>query len=320
MQMMSFYELSRVQPFHFSGRMIRSFAKQCLRYGGTRQLGSFGKNRNLSSHVLGFSTVIMSGYAAYTIADPTNVFALRQANAETSILLQKSDSFVQYASKIASQVGVRSAENLEIRLSQQNAGASLGTNLKKACIILPLDLYTAFHSSLSDSVDTDLPSPAELDFVIAHESAHIADSHMVISRVAFPISLFGAYSIMGKIPNKWVAAMVGCATLLLTNIFVSRQIEYRADAIAAKAGYGYGGVVLFKRSQVRNCRVRELTKSRMITKRGDYLGDIMHPLLTSRIKRLLAQSYMPHIQPASSALIFEVVRSCQNDGALAFTQ
>ncbi|CCI42700.1 unnamed protein product [Albugo candida] len=301
--------------------MIRSFAKRCLSYGGTRQLGCFGKNRNLSSHVLGFSTVIMSGYAAYTIADPTNVFALRQANAETSILLQQSDSFVQYASKIASQVGVRSAENLEIRLSQQNAGASLGTNLKKkACIILPLDLYTAFHSNSSDSVDTDLPSPAELDFVIAHESAHIADNHMVISRAAFPISLFGAYSFMSKIPNKWVAAMVGCGTLLLTNIFVSRQIEYRADAIAAKAGYGHGGVVLFKRSQVRNCRVRELTKSRMITKRGDYLGDIMHPLLTSRIKRLLAQSCMPHIQPASSALIFEVVRSCQHDGALAFTQ
>nr|CCA14522.1 metalloprotease family M48X putative [Albugo laibachii Nc14] len=214
----------------------------------------------------------MSGYAAYTIAEPTNVFMLRQANAETSVLLQNSDPFVQYASKIASQVGIRFAGSLEFRLSEQNAGTSLGINLTKACIIVPLELYTAYHSNESDRSNADLPSLAEIDFVIAHECAHIADNHMIISRAAFPISLFGAYSLISKISNKWLAAIAGCATLLLTNVCVSRQIEYRADAIVAKAGFGPGGVQFFKRSQVRNCEVRELTKSPMITESGDYLG------------------------------------------------
>lgn len=236
------------------------------------------------------SALAMYAFSSYPIAEPTSNFSLSLAQGTDSVELERQDPFAINVRSVAARVGVKDPERLSIRIGDETSGASLGANAtirrRGACIILPSELYEAFHATPAMREQYDIPSKDEINFVLAHESAHIAKNHSVVSGTFLPLSMLGCCYMIKKIPNKLVATVAGVATLVGGNTLLSWRIEHEADHVAAEHGYARGGIHCFERKLSRNCELRTLLQTKMITERGNYLGDTAHPLLTWRIHHL----------------------------------
>ncbi|TYZ67305.1 hypothetical protein PybrP1_003831, partial [[Pythium] brassicae (nom. inval.)] len=232
----------------------------------------------------------MYAFSSYPIAEPTSDFSLSLAQGADSIELDRRDPFAANVRAVAARIGVKDPERLSIRVGEQTNGASLGTNAtigqRGACVILPAELYDAFHATPAQRQRFDLPDRDEIDFVLAHESAHIAKNHLLLSGAFLPVSLMSTCWLIKKVPNKLVATVAGTIALVGSNMLLSWRIEHEADHVAAAHGYARGGIHCFERKLSRNCEMRSALRSRLITKEGNYLGDAAHPLLTSRIQHL----------------------------------
>jgi|UniRef100_K3XA10 hypothetical protein len=243
-----------------------------------------------SRRFIGASALAMYAFSSYPIAEPTSDFSLSLAQGSDSVELDRRDPFAINVRNVAAHVGVKNPERLSIRVGEETAGASMGANVtigrRGACIILPVELYEAFHATPAIRKKYDLPGKDEINFVLAHESAHIAKNHSVISGTFLPLSMVTCCYLIKKIPNKVLASAFGCLALVGGNTFLSWRIEHEADHVAAERGYAHGGINCFERKLSRNCELRTLLNTHMITKQGNYLGDTAHPLLTSRIHHL----------------------------------
>ncbi|OWZ21047.1 Metalloprotease [Phytophthora megakarya] len=235
-------------------------------------------------------SLILYGYASYPIAVPTSSQSLRLAKGLDAHELDCKDSFAVYVKNIAIRVGVKNPELISIRVGEQSTSASMGTNLTinrfGACIVLPMELYDAFYTPLQLHDTYNIPKRDEIDFVLAHESAHIVKNHSIFTGAFLPASLIGIGVTIHKIPNKLIAGIVGVLGIVGGNLYLSWNLEHEADRVAAESGFAIGGINCFQRKLSRNCALRSVLKTWMITEKGNYLGDITHPLLTSRIERL----------------------------------
>lgn len=236
------------------------------------------------------SALAMYAFSSYPIAEPTSDFSLSLAQGADSVELDRRDPFAANVRAVAARIGVKDPERLSIRVGEETTGASLGANATinrhGACVILPAELYDAFHATPAQRQRFDLPDRDEIDFVLAHESAHIAKNHLLLSAAFLPVSLLSTCWLIKKVPNKLVATVAGTLALVGSNVLVSWRIEHEADHVAAAHGYVRGGIRCFERKLSRNCEMRSALRSRLITKEGNYLGDAAHPLLTSRIHHL----------------------------------
>ncbi|ETM36943.1 hypothetical protein L914_16448 [Phytophthora nicotianae] len=243
-----------------------------------------------SKRFIGASALLLYGYASYPIAEPTSTHSLRLAQGLDAHELDRNDPFAINVRKIAARVGVKNPERISIRVGEQSAGASMGANLtvgqRGACIVLPMELYDAFYAPAHLHAKYDIPKRDEIDFVLAHESAHIAKNHSMFTGAFLPASLVGSCVAIHKIPNKLVAGIVGVLGIVGGNLYLSWSLEHEADQVAAESGFASGGINCFQRKLSRNCEMRSVLKTWMITEKGNYLGDTSHPLLTSRIERL----------------------------------
>lgn len=241
--------------------------------------------------LLGASALAIYAFSAYPIAEPTSEWSLSLAQGSDAIELERHDAFAAHVRSVAARVGVKNPERLSIRVGEETAGASLGANVsighRGACMLLPAELYDAFYATPAERAEHDLPSRDEVNFVLAHESAHIAKNHAVVSAAALPLSMLACCFLVAKIPNTLLASAVGCAVLMGSNTLLSWRIEHEADHVAAAHGYARGGIHCFERKLSRNCELRLLVDaSVLITEEGNYLGDAAHPLLTWRIRHL----------------------------------
>lgn len=245
---------------------------------------------SVAARLVGVSTVALCVFTAIPIAEPTSAYSLRLAQATDAIELDRRDAFAINVRKVAARVGVKHPERLSIHVGESTAGASLGANAtissRGACMVLPTELYEAFHATPAEREMFDLPCKEEVNFVLAHESAHIAKNHAIVSGVFLPASMIAICYAAHKTPNKLLAAALGCATLIGGNTLLSWRIEHEADHVAAEHGFARGGINCFERRLFRNCELREMRHSNLITEKGNYLGDTAHPLLTSRIRHL----------------------------------
>ncbi|TYZ63632.1 hypothetical protein PybrP1_008995 [[Pythium] brassicae (nom. inval.)] len=243
-----------------------------------------------TGRLVGVSTVALCAFACAPIANPTSAYSLRLAKGADAIELDSRDAFAVHVRNVAARVGVQHPERLSVRVGEETAGASLGANAliarRGACMVLPAELYDAFHATPAEREMFDLPCKDEINFVLAHESAHIAKNHAVVSGLALPTSMVAICFAAHKIPNKVLAAALGCAALVGGNTLLSWRIEHEADHVAAEHGYASGGINCFERRLFHNCELRALRHSNLITETGNYLGDTAHPLLTWRISHL----------------------------------
>ncbi|KAE9041400.1 hypothetical protein PR003_g4765 [Phytophthora rubi] len=243
-----------------------------------------------SKRFIGAASLLLYGYAAYPIAEPTSTHSLRLAQGLDAHELERKDPFAVNVRRIAARVGVKNPERISIRVGEESTGASMGANLtvgrRGACIVLPMELYDAFYAPSHVQDKYDLPKRDEIDFVLAHESAHIAKNHSVYTGAFLPASVVGSCFAIHKIPNKLVAAVVGVLGVVGGNLYLSWTLEHEADQVAARSGFARGGIHCFQRKLSRNCHMRSALNTWMIDERGNYLGDTTHPLLTSRVERL----------------------------------
>ncbi|KAE8901589.1 hypothetical protein PF005_g3535 [Phytophthora fragariae] len=243
-----------------------------------------------SKRFIGASALFIYGYASYPIAEPTSTHSLRLAQGLDSHELDRKDPFAVNVRKIAARVGVKNPERISIRVGEETAGASIGANLtvgrRGACIVLPMELYDAFYAPSHLHEKYDIPKRDEIDFVLAHESAHIAKNHSMYTGAFLPVSLIGSCVAIHKIPNKLIAGIVGVLGIVGGNWYLSWSLEHEADEVAAESGFARGGINCFQRRLSRNCEMRSVLNTWMIDERGNYLADTSHPLLTSRIERL----------------------------------
>ncbi|TMW66319.1 hypothetical protein Poli38472_004084 [Pythium oligandrum] len=255
---------------------------------------------------VGASALAMYAFSQYPLAQPTSDFSLSLAQGSDSVPLDRRDAFAVNLRQIAARIGVKHPERISIRIGEETSGASLGSNAtigwRGACLVLPLELYEAFHASdvMRKQFD-DIPTREEINFVLAHESAHIARNHSIVSGTFLPMSLVACCYAIKKIPNKAVASVFGSLAMLGGNLLLSWRLEHEADHIAAENGFASGGIDCFQRKLSRNCELRSLLDTRMITKEGNYLGDTSHPLLTSRIRHLQLIAHDPLHSEASSS-------------------
>jgi Zn-dependent protease with chaperone function len=246
----------------------------------------------ITRRFVGTSALAMYAFSSLPLAAPTSDLSLSLAQGSDSVPLERSDPFAVNVRKIAARIGVKNPENLSVRVGEETSGASIGSNatigFRGACIVLPLDLYDAFFATdeLRRKFTGQIPSKEEVDFVLAHEAAHIARNHSIISATFLPLSVIASCSAIKRIPNKFVASIVSCVGLVAGNMLVSWRLEHEADHIAAESGFVHGGIHCFQRKLSHNCELRSLMNTRMITKEGNYLGDTAHPFLTSRIHHL----------------------------------
>lgn len=247
-------------------------------------------NAAITRRFVGASALALYAFSSYPIAEPTSELSLSLARGADSVELDRRDPFSINVRTIAARCGVKDPERLSVRVGEQTSGASLGANAtisrRGACVVLPAELYEAFHATPAQRQQYDLPDKDEIDFVLAHESAHIAKNHSVLSGVFLPISMFASCYVIKKIPNKVLATLASCATLVGGNMLLSWRLEHEADHVAAAQGYARGGIHCFERKLSQNCALRSRLNTRLITKEGNYLGDATHPLLTSRIQHL----------------------------------
>ncbi|KAG6967846.1 hypothetical protein JG687_00004066 [Phytophthora cactorum] len=232
-----------------------------------------------SKRFIGASALLLYGYASYPIAEPTSTHSLRLAQGLDAHELDRNDPFAINVRKIAARVGVKNPERISIRVGEQSAGASMGANLtvgqRGACIVLPMELYDAFYAPAHLHAKYDIPKRDEIDF-----------NHSMFTGAFLPASLVGSCVAIHKIPNKLVAGIVGVLGIVGGNLYLSWSLEHEADQVAAESGFARGGINCFQRKLSRNCEMRSVLKTWMITEKGNYLGDTSHPLLTSRIERL----------------------------------
>jgi hypothetical protein len=243
-----------------------------------------------SKRFVGASALLLYGYASYPIANPTSTQSLRLAQGLDAHELDHKDPFAMNVRRIAARVGVKNPERISIRVGEESAGASMGANLtvghRGACIVLPMELYDAFYAPKHLHAKYDIPKRDEIDFVLAHESAHIARNHSMYTTAFLPASLVGSCVAIHKIPNKLIAGIVGVLGIVGGNLFLSWSLEHEADQVAAESGFARGGINCFQRKLSRNCEMRSVLNTWLIDERGNYLADTSHPLLTSRIERL----------------------------------
>ncbi|RLN90888.1 hypothetical protein BBJ28_00000338 [Nothophytophthora sp. Chile5] len=243
-----------------------------------------------SKRFIGASALMIYGYGSYPIAKPTSSFSLKLAQGLDAHELDRQDPFAINVRQIAKRVGVKNPDRVSIRVGEQSSGASIGANAtigrRGACIVLPMELYDAFHAPSHLHEKYDIPKRDEIDFVLAHESAHIAKNHGMITGASLPVSLVGCCYAIHKIPNKLVAGIVGVLGIVGGNMLLSWSLEHEADRVAAQNGFARGGISCFQRKLSRNCELRSVLNTRLITTKGNYLGDTSHPLLTTRIERL----------------------------------
>ncbi|KAJ0406595.1 hypothetical protein ATCC90586_003106 [Pythium insidiosum] len=249
------------------------------------------------------AALAMYGFSHYPLAEPTSSLSLSLAQGSDSVPLDRRDAFAINVRQVAARIGVKNPENLEIRIGEETNGASVGANAtigrRGACIVLPLELYEAFHATPEMRRRFDIPSKDEVNFVLAHESAHIARNHSMISGTFLPASLLGSCYAIKKIPNKFAASIIGVMALVGGNMLLSWHLEHEADHVAAENGFAVGGIRCFERKLSRNCELRSLLNTRMITEEGNYLGDTSHPFLTSRIHHL--RQIAENTTPSSSS-------------------
>lgn len=244
-----------------------------------------------SKRLVGASALFIYAYTSYPVAEPTSNYSLRLADGLDSIEVDRKDPFAINVRSVAARMGVNHPEKLSIRISEDSTGAALGTNAtiakRGACIVLPAELYDAFHASpaLREKY-RNIPTVDEINFVLAHESTHIAKNHALFSNAFLPLSLVLSNVAIRNIPNKLVAGAVGIAVILGGNTLLSWRLEHEADHAAAQQGYALGGIDCFQRKLARNCEMRSILNTRMITEAGNYLGDTTHPMLTTRIRHL----------------------------------
>lgn len=192
-----------------------------------------------SKRFIGAASLLLYGYAAYPIAEPTSPHSLRLAQGLDAHELDRQDPFAVNVRRIAARVGVKNPERISIRVGEESTGASMGANLtvgqRGACIVLTMELYDAFYAPSHIQDKYDLPKSDEIDFVLAHESAHIAKNHAMLTGAFLPASLVGSCFAIHKIPNKLVAAVIGVmgvigATCTCPGAWSTRRIKWRHRA------------------------------------------------------------------------------------------
>lgn len=243
-----------------------------------------------SKRLVGASALLIYAYASYPLAEPTSPFSLSLADGQDSVELDRRDPFAINVRAVAARMGVKHPERLAIHVGEQTSGAAMGANAtiarRGACIVLPAELYDAFHAPASLREKYDFPSQDEIDFVLAHESTHIAKNHAIMSGAWLPLSLVASNFAIRKIPNKVLAGVVGVVGIIGSNTLLSWHLEHEADHAAAQQGFAHGGIDCFQRKLQRNCQLRREFNANFITEQGNYLGDTSHPLLTSRVRHL----------------------------------
>jgi hypothetical protein len=258
-------------------------------------------SKRFTVSLAGFS---MYSFSSYPLFDPCGQFTLNLAGAADAVELFPEDPFVKNLKQIATRMGVRNPERLSIRISDETSGASIGSNLtlrlSGGCIVLPRELHQGFHATAAQRTEFDLPEKEEVNFVLAHEIAHIARNHSILTTAFLPGSIMTSYMMMKCFPNKLIGSLLGCFAIAASNIWMSWQVEHEADHMAASLGFAKGGINCFQRKLSRNCELRTLLNTSMITKKGNYLGDTSHPLLTTRLQHL--EDLLKHTQGNDSCI------------------
>ncbi|OQR97430.1 metalloprotease family M48X [Thraustotheca clavata] len=233
--------------------------------------------------------------ATFPVAMPHSSTALKAIGAQDTTQLEEADPFVIHAREIAKKLGVRHPENVNILLDESDGegGGALGADLVgRASIWISKSVYRGFYQAPSEeSTVHDLeadPAREEVDFILAHECAHIANNHSIKMTSFIPISMLSSYAVATKVPNKLLGAVLGFSMIAGGGLYLSWHMEHEADHIAAALGKTFreGGLSTFERSRTRNCFLKSYFDTRMITKDGNYLGDTSHPWLTTRIHHL----------------------------------
>lgn len=156
-------------------------------------------------------------------------------------------------------------------------------------------------------------SEGEQEFILAHELSHIKNNDMlsspifsgfvhVISTVAigilFPSTIVPFSSWLGYMGSYSPAVASGCFISIVAMIVFNRWREERADiaGFAACSDQGKKGALsVFQKKCGKNLTLRNdlfapwymiLLKSLLISPKGDDRLDLLHPLLSSRIKNL----------------------------------
>ncbi|OQR87325.1 metalloprotease family M48X [Achlya hypogyna] len=237
----------------------------------------------------------MFASATFPVAMPHSPLALRAIGASDTKELDASDDFVVQAREIARQLGVRHPENLRVLmdLADGEGGGALGADVfGRSAIWISESIYRGFHQTPSPTstvqdIEAD-PAREEVEFILAHECAHIANNHSLKMTSFIPLSMFGSYAIATKVPHKLIGAVLGFGLIAAGGWYLSWHMEHEADHLAASLGQRFrdGGLSTFERSRVRNCFLKSYFDTRMITEEGNYLGDTSHPWLTTRIHHL----------------------------------
>ncbi|KDO20091.1 hypothetical protein SPRG_14630 [Saprolegnia parasitica CBS 223.65] len=233
--------------------------------------------------------------ATFPVALPHSDLARKAIGADATKELDENDAFLQTARSIAKQLGVRHPEHIRVLVDQAGGegGGALGADVfGQSAIWISESIYRGFHQAPSaESTITDLeadPARDEVEFILAHECAHIANNHSLKMTSFIPASMFGSYALATKVPNKLLGAVLGFGLVVFGGLYLSWDMEHEADHLAASLGQRFrsGGLSTFERSRVRNCFLRTYFDTRMITEDGNYLGDTSHPWLTTRIHHL----------------------------------
>jgi hypothetical protein len=147
-----------------------------------------------SKRLVGASGLLIYAYMSYPLAELTSAFSLSLAGSQDAVEVDRRDAFAANVRAVAARMGVKNPERLSIRASVDSAGVALGESAtidrRGACMVLPAKLYDAFHAS--PALREKYPSIRTIDainFVLAHESTHIAKNHALFSNTSLPLSL-----------------------------------------------------------------------------------------------------------------------------------
>lgn len=147
------------------------------------------------------------------------------------------------------------------------------------------------------------PTESEQQFSLAHELAHVSLDDQLVMAGAAPAAVATAGYLAGspflhrfvlrlsrgRMSPALCAMAPLCLSLLVVQtavVALTRTQESRADATAAGLGYGQGGVDEMRRALRLNQEVKSVTGSSLITRDGDYVGDLWHPRISVRLRRL----------------------------------
>ncbi len=118
--------------------------------------------------------------------------------------------------------------------------------------------------------------------VLMHEIGHINNKHCdKIYAITF-VDNCTLLTALGCSYTKHIACLPILLTITSLSIFLHRKWEYEADKYAVDQGYGEQLKLFFNNHIEHNKK----SNSIFITPKGNYLKDIYHPFLTSRINRI----------------------------------